>query len=135
MSASKTDAEAPEDVVVAAPGVLAPAVGNLFDELLRYGAAKLSRGLGGWLGDLEHAMISRGPIEAAAFEAAQARLLGKNPLWAGAKGAWAGASVPQRVAAVVVLVLLLLLAPVPVVLLVLGLLVAALVAAIRAAMR
>jgi cytochrome c-type biogenesis protein CcmH/NrfG len=96
---------------------VARALGDLFDELLNYAAVTVSRLAGELVRDLEHAMLSRGPFERAAYEAAQAHLLGKNPLWAGAKGAWAGASVPQRLVAVLILILLLVLAPVPVLLL------------------
>jgi hypothetical protein len=123
----------PRDDAVASPPSVARALGELFDELLNYAAVKVSRLAGELVGDLEHAMLSRGPFERAAYEAAQAHLLGKNPLWAGAKGAWAGASVPQRLVAVLILILLLVLAPVPVLLLLLGLLIAALIAGIRAA--
>lgn len=132
MGALKIEA-GPSDDVAASPPSVAQALGGLFDELLNYAAVKFSRQAGEWLGDLEHAMLSRGPFQRAAYEAAQAHLLGKNPLWAGAKGAWAGASVPQRLAAVLILILLLVLAPVPVLLLLLGLLIAALIAGIRAA--
>jgi hypothetical protein len=132
VSASSIAAGERADVSVSPPG-LSPALGNLFEELLRYGTVKLSRQVGTWLGDLERAMVSRGSFERAAYEATKARLLGKNPVWAGVKGAWSGASVPQRLAAVVILVLMLLLAPVPLLLLILGILIAALVAGIRAA--
>ncbi|MEV4067919.1 hypothetical protein [Nonomuraea dietziae] len=134
MSTSSIAAEAREDVPVSPPD-LSQELGNLIEELLTYGAAKLSRQVGEWLRDLERTMASRGPFERAAYEAGKAHLQGKNPVWAGAKGAWSGATVPQRVAAVVILVLLLLLAPVALVLLILGILIAALVAGIRAARR
>lgn len=119
--------------VSARPSDLSATVGNFVDALIEYGGAKLSRGVEQGLGGLERAMRSRGPFERAVYEAGKAHLQGKNPVWAGAKGAWAGASVPQRFAAVVVLVLLLVLAPVPLLLLIIGFLVAALVAGIRAA--
>ena len=125
-------AEARADVSPAPP-VLSTALGDFFEAVLTYGARKLSRPVEEGLGGLERAMVSRGPFERAVYEAGKAHLRGKNPVWAGAKGAWAGASVPQRFAAVVVLVLLLVLAPVPLLLLIIGFLVAALVAGIRAA--
>jgi hypothetical protein len=131
MGTLKIEAGPRDNAVASAPSV-ARAIGDLLDELLNYAAVKFSRQAGAWLGDLEHAILSRGPFERAAYEAAQAHLLGKNPVWAGAKGAWTGASVPQRLAAVLILVLLLVLAPVPVLLLLLGLLIAALIAGIRA---
>ena len=132
MSAPRIAVEEFEDVEVPAPS-LSSAVERFIDELARYATAKLSHQQGEWLGNLERAVASRGPFEQAAVEAAKAQLQGKNPVWAGAKGAWAGATVPQRVVTVAVLVLLVVLAPVPLVLLILGLLIAALVAAIRAA--
>ena len=119
--------------VSVAPPELSTALGNFFEALLTYGAVKLSHQVEEGLGGLERAMLSRGPFERAVYEAGKAHLMGKNPVWAGAKGAWAGASVPQRFAAVVILVLLLLLAPVPLLLLIIGFLIAALVAAIRPA--
>jgi hypothetical protein len=117
------------------PADLSSALGDFVDALLAYGGAKLSRGVEQGLGGLEQAMLSRGPFERAVYEAGKARLQGKNPVWAGAKGAWAGASVPQRFAAVAILVLLLVLAPVSLLVLLIGLLVAALAAAIRSANR
>jgi hypothetical protein len=132
MGARSTATEAPAAVPAPPPG-LSQALGALVDELLAYGAAKLSHRVDGWLGDLDRAIASRGPVEQAGYEAVKAHLQGRNPVWAGAKGAWSGASVPQRLAAIVILVLLLLLAPAALLLLVLGFLIAALVAGIRAA--
>ena len=133
VSVSLEDVSVSDEDVSASTPSLSTAFGNLFDELLRYATAKLESQGAQWFDDLERAMLSRGPYERAIYEATKAHLQGKNPIWAGAKGAWAGASVPQRVAAVVILVLLALLAPVALLLLILGLLIAALVAAIRAA--
>ena len=132
MSASSITAEARVDVP-AAPSDLSAALGKFFEALLTRGAATLSRLVEEGFDGLEREMRSRGPFEQAAYEATKAHLQGKNRVWAGAKGAWSGASVPQRIAAIVILVLLLLLAPVPLVLLILGVLIAALVAGIRAA--
>ncbi|MCW2598091.1 MAG: hypothetical protein JWP39_3979, partial [Jatrophihabitans sp.] len=58
-----------------------------------------------------------------------------NAIWAAIKGAWAGASGNLKLAAVLVLILFLVLAPVPTLLLILGVLIAALVKAIQAANR
>lgn len=129
MSASRIAGGGARADVSAPPPDLSTALGNFFEALVTYGASKLEEGLG----DLERSMLSRGPFERAVYEAGKAHLQGKNRVWAGAKGAWAGASVPQRFAAVVILVLLLLLAPVPLLLLIIGMLIAALVAGIRAA--
>lgn len=131
MSAPTIAAEARADV--SAPrSELSAALGRFLEALLTQGAAKLSR-LDGGFSDLEREMLSRGPFEQAAYEAGKAHLMGRNPVWVGAKGAWSGASVPQRLVTVVILVLLLLLAPVPLLLLILGLLIAALVAGIPSA--
>ena len=132
MSAASIAVE-PEDEVSEPPPELGQAFRGLVDEALRYATVQLSLHAGEWFGDLERAIVSRGPFERAAYEATKAHLQGKNPVWAGAKGAWAGASVPQRVVAVVVLVLVALLSPVTLIVLILGLLIAALVAGIRAA--
>ena len=56
---------------------------------------------------------------------------GANPVWAAAKGAWAGAGTKLKVEVVVGLVLALLLGPVVLVLALLALLIAAIVKAIR----
>ena len=130
MSAIAADARAD---VSPAPPDLSTALGDFFEAVLTYGARKLSRPVEEGLGGLERAMVSRGPFERAVYEAGKAHLRGKNPVWAGAKGAWAGATVPQRFVAVAVLVLLVLLAPIPLLLVIIGLLIAALVAASRAA--
>jgi hypothetical protein len=74
-------------------------------------------------------------VEQAGYEGAKAKLQGRNPIWPAIKGAWAGADRNRKVAAVLVLVLFLVLAPVPTLLLVLGVLIAALVKAIQAADR
>ena len=86
-------------------------------------------------GDLDDIAASGGAVEQAGYEGVKAGLHGKNPVWAAIMGAWAGASVKVRIAAVLIVLLILLLAPVVLVLLLLGLLIAALVAAIRAATR
>jgi hypothetical protein len=95
--------------------------------------AKASQKTEDWSRDLESVAASGGAAGQAGLRGATAELHGKNPIWAAVKGAWSGASVKLKLAAVLFLVLLLLLAPVPTLLLLLGLLMAALVKAIRAA--
>jgi hypothetical protein len=114
---------------------LAPALGRLAEAAAAAAAAKLSQKTDGWIRGLEEYAASRGATERAGYEGLKAHLLGKNPLWAAMKGAWWGASVQLRTVAVLVLVLTLLLAPVALVLLILGLLLAGIVAGIRAATR
>ncbi len=115
------------------PSDLSAAFADFLEALGKHGTVKLTGLVERGLGDLRGSMLSRGAFETAAYEVGRAHLLGRNRLWAGAKGAWSGATVPQRVAAVVILVLLLVLAPVPLLLLIGGALVAALVAGIKAA--
>lgn len=74
-----------------------------------------------------------GPLASGWIAAAMAGLEGKNPLWAGLKAAWAGASTKTKVLVVTALVLLLILAPVTLVLLLLALLVVGIVLAIKRA--
>ncbi|GAA1977282.1 hypothetical protein GCM10009817_17090 [Terrabacter lapilli] len=132
-----TTSEVAGDSVERAPvsSALAPALGRLVEAAVQAAAAKLSHKVDRWIRRIEEYTASEGAAGRAALEGLKAHLLGKNPVWAAMKGAWAGASVPLRVVAVLVLLLTLLLAPVVVVLLLLGLLVAAIVAAIRAATR
>lgn len=65
----------------------------------------------------------------AAFGAGSAMMAGKNPAWGAVKGAWGALSTGQKVAIIVGLVLLGVLSPVALVLVLLGLLVAAIVKA------
>jgi hypothetical protein len=69
----------------------------------------------------------------AIFKWVKAKLRDLNPIWTAIKGAWSGASPGLKVALVSIVALTLLLGPVVLVLLLLGLLVAAIVAAVRAA--
>ena len=112
-----------------------PALGRLAEAALQAAAAKLSHKVDEWIRKVEEYAASEGATGRAVLEGLKAHLLGKNPVWAAMKGAWWGASVPLRLAAVLVLLLVLLLAPVALLLLLLGLLVAAIVAGIRAATR
>ncbi len=115
------------------PTTATSAVRDVLEASLQKMTAKASQKTEDWSRDLEAVAASGGATRQAGLRGAKAGLQGKNPVWAAIKGAWAGASVKLRLAAVLLLVLLLLLAPVPTLLLLLGLLIAALVKAIRAA--
>jgi hypothetical protein len=97
------------------------AVRDLLEASLHYVNGKLARETEHWVGKLDHFEASRGPAEQASYEGVKAELQGRNPIWAAAKGAWAGADGKLKLAAVLTL------------LVVLGLLVGALIKAIRAA--
>jgi len=83
----------------------------------------------------EDAVASAGVAPSVGYQGIKATLLGRNPVWAAVKGVWMSAGVGLRVAMVVGVVLLLLLNPVLLVVGLLALLVAAVVAGIRAAAR
>jgi hypothetical protein len=117
----------------ALPTTPASAVRDVLEATLHKMTAKASQKTEDWSRDLEAVAASGGAKAQAGLRGAKAELQGKNPVWAAVKGAWNGASVKLKLAAVLLLVLLLLLAPVPTLLLLLGLLIAALVKAIRAA--
>lgn len=72
-----------------------------------------------------------GPQVSGWIAAARAKMSGRNPVWAGIKGAWSGSSTTAKVLVVTTLVLLFVLAPVPSVLLLLTLLVVWIVRAIK----
>lgn len=116
------------------PTTPASAIRDVLAASLEYVSAKASHKADGWARDLNDFAETRGATEQAGYQGAKADLEGKNPVTAAVKGAWSGASGKLRLAAVLVLVLLLVLAPVPTLLVLLGLLLAALVKAIRAAM-
>jgi hypothetical protein len=109
------------------------AVRDLLEASLHYVNGKLARETEHWVGKLDDFEARRGPAEQASYEGVKAELQGRNPIWAAAKGAWAGADGKLKLAAVLFVVLMLVLAPVPTLLIILGLLVAALINAIRAA--
>jgi hypothetical protein len=133
MTASEVAGEKVERASVSSD--VAAALGRLAEAALQAAAAKLSHKVDEWIRDIEEYAASGGATGGAALEGLKAHLLGKNPVWAAMKGAWWGASVPLRLAAVLVLLLVLLSAPGVLVLLLLGLLVAAIVAGVRAATR
>ena len=133
MSASSAVGGAPEGAPVTTS--LASALRDVVGAALQLTNAKVAKKVDEWTESLEELASSGHATERAVYEGIKAMLSGKNPVWAGIKGAWLGASVQMRVVAVLVLVLVLLLGPVLLLLLVLGLLVAALVAGIRAASR
>lgn len=103
------------------------ALRDVLEATLQFVNGKLSQKAG----DLDDYEASRGSAEQAGYQGAKAGLQGRNPIWAAIKGAWAGASAEVKLAAVLLLVLLLVLAPVPTLLVALGLLIAAIVKAVR----
>jgi hypothetical protein len=109
------------------------AVRDLLEASLHYVNGKLAQETEHWVGKLDDFEATRGPAEQATYAGVKAELQGKNPIWAAVKGAWAGADGNLKLAAVVFAVLMLVLAPVPTLLVILGLLVGALIKAIRAA--
>jgi hypothetical protein len=111
------------------------ALRDVVDASLHYVNGKLAQKIERWAGELDDYEATRGPVEQAGYEGVKAKLLGRNPTWPAIKGAWAGADRNRRLAAVFVLVLVLVLAPVPTLLLILGVLIAALIKAIQAADR
>jgi hypothetical protein len=108
---------------------------ELLQNVIRYAAVKGAGWLEGVIGDLEGGVVPKGALGGALVEGAQAYAAGKNPVWAAARGAWKGTDTKVKVLIVLAVVLLLLLAPVVLVLLLLGLVVAGIVAAVRAASR
>jgi hypothetical protein len=115
------------------PTTVTSAVRDVLEAALQKIAAKASQKTEDWSRDLEAVAESGSATTQAGVGGVKAELQGKNPIWGAIKGAWAGASVGFKIAAVLLLVLVVLLAPVPSLLLLLGLLVFALVKAIRAA--
>ncbi|MDT4924834.1 MAG: hypothetical protein QOG01_2547 [Pseudonocardiales bacterium] len=111
------------------------ALRDVLEATLHYVNGKLAQKTEGWVAELDDYEATRGSAEQAGYEGAKAELQGRNPIWASIKGAWAGASGPLKLAAVLFLVLVFVLAPVPTLLVLLGLLVAALIKAVQAADR
>jgi hypothetical protein len=107
------------------------ALRDLLEATLHVVNAKLSQKTGEWAGELEDYEATRGSGERAGYEGVKAHLQGRNPIWAAIKGAWGGASAELKFAAVLFLVLMLVLAPIPTLLVALGLLIAAIVKALR----
>jgi hypothetical protein len=120
-------AEAADDHL-SAPSASASLRG-LSEAALRFASAKVDD----WTTRLSAIAAPSGAAQRAGVEAAKASVIGKNPVWAALKGAWLGASAPVRVAVVLSLVLLLVGAPVLLLLLLLGLLVTGIIAAVRTA--
>ena len=92
---------------------------------------KVSQKASKWAGELDDYEATQGSVEQAGYEGAKAEIQGRNPIWAAIAGAWAGASTNLKLATVLFLVLMLLLAPIPTLLITLGLLIAAIVKAVR----
>ncbi|HEY4570136.1 MAG TPA: hypothetical protein VIH10_11750 [Kribbella sp.] len=114
---------------------LAPALSDLGQAALGYATAKASQKVDDWADDLKDFATAGGPTTQAVFAGLKAKVGGRNPVWAAIKGGWSGASPKLKLAVVLILTLTLLLGPVVLVVLLLGLVVAALVAGIRAATR
>jgi hypothetical protein len=111
------------------------ALRDVLEASLHYVNGRLEQKTQRWAGELDDYETTRGPAEQAGYESAKAELQGRNAIWAAIKGAWAGASGNLKLAGVLVLILFLVLAPVPALLLILGVLIAALIKAIQAADR
>ena len=109
------------------------ALRRLAEAAVGYATAKASHQVDDWTRKLNDFASPEGATERAGYEGVKASLTGKNPVWAATKGAWLGASGKVRVAIVVSLLLLAVLSPVALLLLILGLLVAGIVAGVRAA--
>jgi hypothetical protein len=107
------------------------ALRDVLEATLHYANGKLSQKTDGWAGELDDHEATQGSAEQAGYEGAKAQVQGRNPIWAAIKGAWAGASVELKLAAVLLVVLMLVLAPIPMLLIGLGLLIAAIVKAVR----
>jgi hypothetical protein len=111
------------------------ALRDVLEASLHYVNGKLAQKTQRWAAELDDYETTRGPAEQAGYEGVKAELQGGNAIWAAAKGAWAGASGNLKLAAVLILILFLVLAPVPTLVLIVGVLIAALIKAIQAADR
>lgn len=137
MSPDLSAADLADGAAKAAPDVSgsAPSFSDLFGAFVEVATAKASQKVDDWTRKLNDVAAPEGATSRAAYEGVKASLAGRNPFWAALRGAWTGASAKVKVAEVLALVLILVLAPVPTLLILLGLLVAAIVAGIRAAAR
>ena len=111
------------------------ALRDVLEAGLHFVNEKLEQRTQHWAEELDAYETTRGPAEQAGYEGAKAGLQGRNPVWAAIKGAWAGASGNLKLVVVLLLIVFILLAPVPTIILIIGLLIALLVKAIRAASR
>jgi hypothetical protein len=118
--------------------VAAPAVDQLKSSLQRLVSVLVDRGANAALGAVDHLsgkledITSRGgALSGAAAGGLKALAGGKNPVWGAVKGAIGRLTTKAKVMIVLALVLGLLLGPVVLVLLLLGLIVFAIVAAVR----
>jgi hypothetical protein len=115
-----------------APAVtVGSALRDLLEATLHYVNGRLSQKTSGWADELDDYEETRGSVEQAGYEGVKATIQGHNPVWAAAKGAWAGASTELKVAVVLFIVLMLILAPVPTLLVGLALLIAAIVKSLQ----
>jgi hypothetical protein len=115
----------------ATPTTAGSALRDVLEASLHFVNGKLSQKTAGWAGELDDREATQGSGEQAGYEGVKAEIEGRNPIWAAVKGAWAGASPKIKVAAVLLLVLMVVLAPIPMLLIALGLLIAAIVKAAR----
>ena len=111
------------------------ALSGLLEASLHFVNGKLEQKTQRWAEKLDAYETTRGPKEQAAYQGAKAGLQRRNAIWAGLRGAWAGANRNQKLGTVLLLLAFIVLAPVPTIILILGLLIALLVKAIRAASR
>jgi hypothetical protein len=137
MSPDLTAADIADGAAKGAAGVSGPATAlrDLSEAFVEYATAKVSQKADDWTHKLNAVAAPDGATNRAAYEGVKASLAGKNPFWAALRGAWSGASAKVKAAEVLALVLVLVVAPVPTLLILLGLLVAAIVAGVRSAAR
>ncbi|HEX3336077.1 MAG TPA: hypothetical protein VHS54_06405 [Jatrophihabitans sp.] len=131
MTAHTSGASRAEPAATAAGSALR----DVLEASLHYLNGKVAQKTERWAAQLDEQEATRGSAEQAGYEGIKAGLQGRNPIWAAIKGAWAGASGPLKLVAVLFLVLVLVLAPVPTLLLVLGLLITVVIKAIQATNR
>jgi hypothetical protein len=115
------------------PSSTSSALRNLSESALGYATEKASQKIEDWNGHVDATVASGGATEGAGYESIKALLEGRNPVLAAIRGGWRGSSAKLRVAVVLLLVVVLALAPVMLLVLSLGLIVAGIVAAVRAA--
>lgn len=106
------------------------ALRNLSESALGYATQKASQKIEDWSDQVDETVSSGGATKGAGYESIKALLEGRNPVLAAIRGGWRGSSVKLRVGVAVLLVVVVALAPV---MLLLGLIVAGIIAAIRAA--
>ena len=103
------------DIADSPQTTLRSALRDVLDATLEFANSKVSQKADDWTEDLKDVgqtvddlAASGGAAEQAGYQGLKAELQGRNPVWAAAKGAWAGASGKVRLAAVLIVVLVLL---------------------------